>query len=226
MCGPSWQLHSIHNGCSLKLAAAVCHMWTLQDVLHMDLKWAKRLPWRWWRHLLPLPWAICLWYGECCQVTLYFMRYDAMLPRFCKCSTIVACHLLIWYLDIMQVSNKLSLGGASLVCSCTVVLALAEHLSAAKTNQQSAWWHKAWTKFVDWSADYTRRLVCFWHACHRNRALYERVYENDPDSSNWAWRNTNKIKKYFGSASVASNQTIETSASRFWINLLLDAKGC
>ncbi len=84
----------------------------------------------------------------------------------------------------MQVSNKLSLGGASLVCSCTVVLALAEHLSAAKTNQQSVWWHEAWTKFVDRSADYIRRLVCFWHACHKNRAFYERVNGNDPDSSN------------------------------------------
>jgi len=80
--------------------------------------------------------------------------------------------------------EQLSLAGASLVCSCTVVLALAEQLSAAKTNQQHVWWHKAWTKLVDWSTDCTRRLVCFWHACHRNRALYERVNGNDLDSSN------------------------------------------
>ncbi len=43
---------------------------------------------------------------------------------------------------------------------------------------------RAWTKLVDWSTDCTRRLVCFWHACHRNRALYERVNGNDLDSSN------------------------------------------
>ena len=70
------------------------------------------------------------------------------------------------------------------MCSCTIVLALAEHLAAAKTNQQPVWWHNAWTKLVDQSADCTKIVAGFWHACHRNRALYERVNGNDPDSSN------------------------------------------
>ena len=51
-----------------------------------------------------------------------------------------------------------------------------------KTNQQPVWWHKAWTKLFYQSADCTKTLVGFWHALHRNRALYGRVNGNNSDS--------------------------------------------
>ncbi|DBA96422.1 TPA: hypothetical protein ACH3X1_015318 [Trebouxia sp. C0004] len=125
----------------------------------------------------------CAAYGSQLSQTLALKLVEASLATAMSYLSVV-WGMLSGYLVFHEVSNKLSLGGASLVCSCTIVLALAEHLSAAETNQQPVWWHKAWTKLVDWSANCTRRLACSWHTWHRNRALYERVDGNDPDSSN------------------------------------------
>ncbi|DBA97021.1 TPA: hypothetical protein ACH3X3_012902 [Trebouxia sp. C0006] len=87
----------------------------------------------------------CAAYGSQMSHTIALKMVEASLATAMSYMSVV-WGMLSGYLVFHEVSSILSLGGASLVCSCTVVLALAEHLSAPKANQQSVWWHEAWTK--------------------------------------------------------------------------------
>ena len=71
----------------------------------------------------------------------------------------------------VQVPNLLSLGGALLVCSCTLVLGLAEHLSGGEEPH--------WQQQVCASAQkFSTKL---WDKCTGKHALYETVATEELD---------------------------------------------
>ncbi len=76
-------------------------------------------------------------------------------------------------ISAMQVPNLLSLGGALLVCSCTLVLGLAEHKSA---GQQSRWLQQVCTSAQNYSAS-------VWLRYTGEKAIYGRIATEELDPS-------------------------------------------
>lgn len=76
-------------------------------------------------------------------------------------------------ISAMQVPNLLSLGGALLVCSCTLVLGLAEHKSAGR---QFCWLHQVPTSAQNYSAS-------IWQRYMGKSAMYDRIATEELDPS-------------------------------------------
>ena len=77
----------------------------------------------------------------------------------------------------MQVPDALSLIGALLVCSCSIVLGLAEHVSTATSDimTQSQTWQTARVLQQNAKRMIAGGLVHLWHMCLRNHEQYQQM---------------------------------------------------
>lgn len=71
-------------------------------------------------------------------------------------------------MSVVQIPNVLSFVGALLVCSCTLVLGTAEHLSAEQPH---------WLRQVCTLAQ--KHSTSIWHKCTKKRVLYEPIATED-----------------------------------------------
>lgn len=79
--------------------------------------------------------------------------------------------------NALQVPNALSLGGACLVCSCTIVLGFAEHISHANTRPQTQmhWWQKAGSWAGRMQYVFSSTMVALWRRCSGQHDMYESI---------------------------------------------------